>query len=130
MNYTIEITRNNVTPAKFFAEIRFACKKKGIDFDLELDQFAEPIQKNNCWYHIIGGKKIYYSGNYRYEEPADNAPCKAETCKNLPYDYQAYILNWDSSMYNEICEFTFDDETHGHGYYFQANRDAMSEELS
>lgn len=30
MNWEIELTRNNVTPAKFFAEIRFACKKKGI----------------------------------------------------------------------------------------------------
>ena len=28
MTYEIEITRNNVTPAKFFAEIRFACKKE------------------------------------------------------------------------------------------------------
>ena len=27
-------------------------------------------------------------------------------------------------MYNEICEFTFDDEKTGHGYYYQANRDA------
>ena len=26
--------------------------------------------------------------------------------------------------YNEICEFTFDDEKTGHGYYYQANRDA------
>ena len=34
------------------------------------------------------------------------------------------ILSFDGSMYNEICEFTFDDEKTGHGYYYQANRDA------
>ena len=31
------------------------------------------------------------------------------------------------SGYNEICEFTFDDEKTGHGYYYQANRDSENE---
>ena len=47
--------------------------------------------------------------------------------QNLPYDFQTYILNHDGSMYNEICEFTFDDEKTGHGYYYQANRDSENE---
>ena len=70
MNWEIELTRNNVTPAKFFAEIRFACKKKGIDFGLDLEQFANPVQQYNSRYTVIDGKKICYFDNYRYEESA------------------------------------------------------------
>ena len=62
--------------------------------------------------------------HYDWTEPGANAPCRAETCKTFPYDYHTYVLNFDGSMYNEICEFTFDDEKTGHGYYYQANRDA------
>lgn len=58
------------------------------------------------------------------EESAENAPCKAETFKQFACDYQTYILNFDGSCYNEICEFTFDEGNLGHGYYYQANRDA------
>ena len=54
-----------------------------------------------------------------------DAPCKAEICKTFAYNCQTYILNFDGSMYNEICGFTFDDEKIGHGYYYQANRDAQ-----
>lgn len=125
MNYEIELTRNNITPAKFFAEIRFACKKKGIDFGLELAQFANPVQRYNYHYTVIDGKKICYSGNYRYEESAENAPCKAEICRDLPYDCQTFVCNFDGACYNEICEFTFDDEKTGHGYYYQMNKEAI-----
>ena len=42
-----------------------------------------------------------------------------------------YILNWDGSMYNEICEFTFDDEKTGHGYYYrQPGRSRIRESAS
>ena len=63
---------------------------------------------------------------HRYDWTMDgtDTPCEAETIRSFAYDYQIYILNWDGSMYNEICEFTFDDEKTGHGYYFQANREA------
>lgn len=123
MTYEIELTRNNVTPAKFFAEIRFACKKKGIDFGLELDYFTNPTQPCDCRYTVIGDKKISYSGNYRYEDSAEEAPCKSEVCRDLPFDYQTFVLNFDGSCFNEICEFTFDTEKTGHGYYYQMNRD-------
>jgi hypothetical protein len=56
--------------------------------------------------------------------PAEDAGAKAEAYRQFAYDYQTYVLNWDGSMYNEICEFTFDDEKRGHGYYYQVNRDA------
>lgn len=124
MNYSIELSRSNVTPAKFFAEIRFACKKKGIDFGLELDQFVAPSQRYNSQYFVKDGKKISYCDGYRHEENAEDVPCQSEICRGLPYDYQAFVLNWDSSCFNEICEFTFDDEKTGHGYYYQMNRDA------
>lgn len=126
MTYEIEITRNNVTPAKFFAEIRFACKKKGIDFGLELEQFINPIQPGNHHYAVINGEKVCYAGNYRYVEPAESAPCEAEVCRDLPYDCQTFVRGFDGACYNEICEFTFDDEKTGHGYYYQMNKDATA----
>lgn len=51
--------------------------------------------------------------HYDWTENGAETPCRAETCKTLPYDFQTYILNHDGSMYNEICEFTFDDEKTG-----------------
>jgi hypothetical protein len=80
-----------------------------------------------------GYERYYYTDEFEeyqvtelihsdYESDGIDAPCKAETCNNLPYDFQTYILNHDGTMYNEICEFTFDDDKHGHGYYYQVNR--------
>lgn len=128
MTYEIELQRRGITPAKFFAEIRFACKKKGIDFGLEMDQFVTPIQPGNYRYFVQDGKKICYNGDYRYELPAEDAPCQSEVCRDLPYDCQTFILNFDGSCYNEICEFTFYDDKIGYGYYYQMNRDAKKEE--
>ncbi len=65
--------------------------------------------------------ELYYND---WTANATDAPCRAEICKTFAYDYQTYILNFDGSMYNEICEFTFNDEKTGHGYYYQANRDS------
>lgn len=84
---------------------------------------------------VKGYTRFYYTDEFEeYEETklcrhawtekGTNAPCKSEICKSFAYDMQTYIPNWDGSMYNEICEFTFDDEKTGHGYYYQANRDA------
>ena len=61
---------------------------------------------------------------YDWTENGADAPCRAEICRTFAYDYQTYILNHDGSMFNEICEFTFDDEKRGHGYYYQVNRDS------
>lgn len=56
-----------------------------------------------------------------------DAPYKAETMRPFACDYQTYILNWGGSMYNEICEFTFDEGNLANGYYcqYQANRDSQ-----
>ena len=128
MNYEIELQRSNVTPAKFFAEIRFACKKKGIEFNLDLDEFASPSHTYNASYFVIGDKKIGYCGGTRYEDDADKAACKSEVCRVLPYDYQTFVLNFDGYCFNEICEFTFDDEKRGHGYYYTKSHGPEKEE--
>lgn len=75
---------------------------------------------------VINGKKVCYAGNYRYIEPAESAPCEAEVCRDLPYDCQTFVRGFDGACYNEICEFTFDDEKTGHGYYYQMNKDATA----
>ena len=162
-NYSVEIQRNNVTPAKFFAEIRFALKKKGIDFHLNLKDFANPSEPHLMSYNVIDDKKHILSGNYvttthfrrklayhttergtinvyhtdefeEYEETkwvtrsrteqADDAPCKSEIINLRPYEYQIYVLNFDGSCYNEICEFTFHDDKTGYGYYYTLNKNA------
>jgi hypothetical protein len=41
-----------------------------------------------------------------------------------PFEMHTYIKNFDGSVYNEICEFTFWDDKRGNGYYYQANKDA------
>ena len=61
---------------------------------------------------------------YDHEEDGSDAPCKVETVSTFPYEFQTYILNHDGSMFNEICEFTFDEGNRGHGYYYQVNRDS------
>ena len=124
-NYSIEIERNNVTLAQFLRYVRQHCEKKGIYFEIDRETFEKPLSESDF-------TRYYYTDEFeetelcRYDwtENGADAPCKAEICSSFAYDYQTYILNFDGSMYNEICEFTFDDEKTGHGYYYQANRDA------
>lgn len=102
----IEIERNGVTPAQFLSYVRQQLEKKGlrdISSDLDLDYFKS-------------GNDLNFS--YR-DEPGK--PCKAEKSISKPYEMQTFILNWDGTCYNEICEFDFDDEKRGHGYYYLMN---------
>ena len=63
------------------------------------------------------------------------------TCHQLPLDppfppawdtqprkkFPATIVRiFDGDCYNEICEFTFDDEKTGHGYYYQMQKSGVS----
>jgi hypothetical protein len=128
VNWQIEITRNNVTPAQFLASVRHECKKKGIDCSINLKEFAEPLRPMSISYYVKDGVKYWhdYDENgkgYHGEYPGEDAPCVSEICTSRPYNCHTYILNFDGSCYNEICEFTFDSETHGHGYYFQLNKE-------
>jgi hypothetical protein len=80
-----------------------------------------------------GGFLFFYTDQFEeYEEKelhriesewdGADAPAQAETTRTFAYDYQVYILNHDGTCYNEICEFTFDSENRGYGYYFQLNK--------
>lgn len=102
----IEITRHNVTPAEFLAYVRRQLKIKGLrdlSSDLDLDYFRRGNDLNFHYYH----------------DP--EKPCACEKSISRPYEMQTYILNWDGTFYNEICEFTFDGDKTGTGYYYLAN---------
>ena len=94
----IELQRSNVTPSQFLSYVKHQLKKRGmrdIASDLDLNYFRAGCDLNF---------------DYR-DEPGK--PCKAE---------KTYVLGWDGSCYNEICEFDFDNEKIGHGYYYLLNR--------
>jgi len=159
MNYFIELQRNNLTPAKFFSEIRFALKQKGIDFYLDLNDFINVTKSasTSTRYYVVENKdgtftkKCSYSeyrtytdlrrkvATYQTSEGYDRVyltdeleqyektelhnwkqdwvldadekpPAKSEIYTSFPCEYQCYILNWDGSCFNEICEFTYDDD--------------------
>ena len=87
----------------------------------------ESIEITYRYAHLFPSKQTEMADKlcrHDWTEDGTDAPCRAETCRTFAYDFQTYILDHDGSMYNEICEFTFDDEKTGHGYYYQANRDS------
>ena len=97
-NYTIEIQRRNVTPAQFLAYVRRRLKATGGDAFcgcLDLDYFAAGSEPN-------------------YDTERDGTHCISHS---KPYSMQTYIRQ-DGRLYNEICEFEFDDEKTGYGYYY------------
>lgn len=104
--YEIEITRSGVTPAKFLAEVRFYLKKKGM---LDMASFLDLD-------YLSRGCDL----NFEYRNDPEK-PCKCEKSVSKPYEAQTFICGWDGKRYNEICEFTFDDEKTGHGYYYLLN---------
>lgn len=113
MKFEIEIQRNNVTPAQFLAYIRSRVDAKGgKDYrsDLDLDYF-------------VRGNDLNYNVNHKKENDDcyKISGCEHEIGVSHPYEMQTYFKNEDGSVYNEICEFTFDDEKMGHGYYCLVN---------
>lgn len=122
----VEVTRTNVTVSEFFAAIKAACAKKGMEFGIDRDEFEKPTYPSNDSYYTKDGKKYvrYGDGEPLREYDGADASAQAETSRNKPYDYQAYIKNHDGSVFNEMCEFSFDDEKRGTGYYYQLNREA------
>ena len=157
----IEIQRNNVTVSGFLSYIKNQCRKKGITFDFDRDNFENPKSEYSSGYSVIDGKKKWHFSQYRMvtyyrrklksavlpngyirywytdeieeyqerelysydrEDDAADAPFKSEETRNFAYDCQTYILSFDGTCYNEICEFTFDTDNRGHGYYYQINK--------
>lgn len=107
INYQMELTRRDVSPAQFLAYIRSQAKKHDIPFGMELDYFVKGDGSDS---HYIGGTP-------------ETRPCESETCKALPCDHQTYMRAFDGSVFNEIIEFTYDTETTGHGYYYTISAD-------
>lgn len=126
MTNHIEMQRSGITLSQFFSQIKTECKKKGLDFSLERDrkEFENPPLLSNTYYYIKDDKQIYINDGYKTEHPAKEASCKSEIYKVQPLNFQSYQLNFDGSCYNETCEFTYDDEKTGCGYYYQVCKDA------
>jgi hypothetical protein len=125
VNYSIQVSRHNVTLAQFLGEVKNSCKRKGIPFDLDRDEFENPSRPCNTRYHVKDGVKVCYSGNRRYELDGSDAAAQVEVVRLLPLDMQTFVLNFDGSLYNEIAEFTLDGVKKGFGYYYQENRDGL-----
>jgi hypothetical protein len=139
MNINIEIERNNVTVAEFLAYIKRRSAQKGVNIDIDRDRFSDPRQNIYRSYHVKDGIKhctvMHKCKDERTgfmlpddcretEYDGSDAPAAAETSREFPYDWQTYILGFDGGMYNEICEFTFNNKNRGYGYFFLANKDA------
>ena len=102
--FEIEISRSNVTPAQFLSYVRRSVDRKGGEMlrgDLGLAYFAAGNDLNFDIHH---------------EEPEFDGLHEKSVSK--PYEMQTYLRYSNGAVYNEICEFTFDDEKTGHGYYY------------
>lgn len=105
----IELTRHNVTPAQFLSYVRATLKKRGIRdlaSDLDLDYFRR-------------GNDLNF--DIRHEDGSH------ERSVSKPYEMQTYCKWVNGAVYNEICEFEFDDEKAGHGYYYICNIEAETQ---
>lgn len=107
--FEIEIQRSNVTPAQFLAYVRHNVDRKGGEMlrgDLSLEYFK-------------AGNDLNF--DYKHDGMHEKSVSK-------PYEMQTYIRYENGATYNEICEFAFDDEKTGHGYYYLVNVETVEEE--
>ena len=105
--FEIEISRRNVTPAQFLAYVRSRVDAKGGEYirsDLDLDYFKAGNDLNFDFVHEDG----LNAGTH-------------EKSVSKPYEMQTFIKHPDGTVYNEICEFQFDDDKKGYGYYYLLN---------
>lgn len=126
VDYELECTRSNVTVSGFLGYINKRCKDKGINFEISKEDFENPgsYARSDMHYIVSNGKKIVWNNGERleYEFKTEEGMPKSEMSKCLPYDYHNAVVNQDGSMWNEICEFTFDDENKGTGYFYTINK--------
>lgn len=99
---SIEIQVTNVTPSQFLAYVRSQCRKKNI-----------PVE-------IMTAKEFANMGIKSMGDPAKgHDEWRADFWYTKPYNYHICSIKKDrSSGFNEICEFEFDDDKKGHGYYY------------
>lgn len=106
--FEIEIQRSNLTPAQFLSYVRRSVDRKGGEMlrgDLSLGYFKAGNDLN-------------------FDTEHDGM---REKSISKPYEMQTYIKYEDGACYNEICEFEFDDEKTGHGYYYLVNVETVEE---
>lgn len=114
--FEIEIMRHNVTPSQFLAYVRSRVDAKGgkyIRSDLDLDYFKRGDDLN---FDVKHG-----------EEDGDIAGLHEKSISR-PYEMQTYLRFANGAVYNEICEFQFDDDKKGFGYYYLINVDEVKDE--
>jgi hypothetical protein len=122
MKFEIEIERNNVTPAQFLAYCRSRVDAKGGDClrsDLDLDYFKRGDDLSFNIDHKALNDECYTENG-----------CEREKSISNPYEMQTYIKWSNGAMYNEICEFDFDNEKTGHGYYYLVNINLEADEVA
>ena len=110
--YEIECHRHNVTPSQFLAYVRAMAAKKGGNMEYSSADFA-----SESW-----------SSDYSDELPDGRTGCEAERLTEKPYEKQTYIKWHDGTIYNQIIEFTFDNERRGHGYYYEVQTETATED--
>jgi hypothetical protein len=130
MDKQVEVQRNNVTLNAFFAAIKSACAIKGMELNIDRDIFENTKINEDSRYYIKDGVKHYSYNGFCTKQDVEGAAAQEEIYKTKPLDFQSYVKNFDGSVYNEICEFSFDDEKRGHGYYFQSNTEAKPTNLA
>ena len=109
MKYEIEIERDNVTPAQFLSYVRRKADEM-LRSELSLDYFKSGYDHNFDIYHKRDDDDTYRG-----------CGCIREKSISRPYEMQTYICYENGALYNEICEFEFDTEKTGHGYYYLCN---------
>ena len=113
--FTIEIMRHNVTPSEFLSYVRTSVDRKGghyVRSDLDLCYFRAGCDLN-----------------FRYDDGTpETKGAVSEVIVSKPYQMQTYIRNFDGSVYNEICEFDFDDDKRGTGYYYLISTETAEED--
>ena len=117
----IEIQRNNVTLNAFFKYIESECKKKAMECMVDREIFENENINEDYRYYVKDGIKHYSHNGFNTKHDGKDAACQSEIYRTKPYDFQSYVKNFDGTFFNEICEFTFDDENKGSGYYYQAS---------
>lgn len=108
--FEIEITRHNVTPAQFLSYVRRNVDKKGGEMlrsDLNTSYFAAG---NDLNFDICHNDGLH------------------EKSVSKPYEMQTYLHYSNGAVYNEICEFEFDNEKTGNGYYYLLNVEIVEEQ--
>lgn len=117
----LEMTRDNISLSKFLGQVRFHCKKKGIDIDIERGIFESySTEYNHHW--VKDGKRFSHNPNgpaYEYEitDERDGFVLN-DIYSTRPCALWIHSSYADGSVYTEICEFEFDDEKTGHGYFW------------